>query len=106
MDSLPKSKHTPPPWVVANSGTCVVRDSKEFYMVASVFPHDPCDTCSDGPKSIEMRANARLIAAAPDLLAGAREALTALEKMYESTEIPESWVRPLRAAIAKAEGRP
>jgi hypothetical protein len=76
-----------------------------WHEAASVFAH-----CSDGSDEIG-RANARLIAAAPELLAGCRTAL----------EVAESWIHdqldgtssldgalaelaPVRAALAKATG--
>jgi hypothetical protein len=51
-------------------------------------------------------ANARLIAAAPDLLAAAAIALTDLYLKADKDEIPEEWtsVKVLLAAIAKATG--
>jgi len=42
-------------------------------------------------------ANARLIAAAPDLLA-------ALKEVLRCSALPDHWAAPARAAIAKAEG--
>lgn len=48
-------------------------------------------------------ANARLISAAPDLLAACRDMLAKIERMY-----PDDWTGTkalARAAIAKAEGK-
>lgn len=50
----------------------------------------------------QMRAWARLFAAAPDLLA----ALKAMMKYYDTPSAPWALLDPARAAIARAEGRP
>lgn len=64
---------------------------------------------SDCPENAE--ANARLIAAAPDLLAALKWALPFAEK-YENTfpggprqQLMEAKLTEVRAAIAKAEGK-
>jgi hypothetical protein len=65
-----KAQPTPGPWTFDNrSKTGAVWAGKAF--VASVYPNAPedWDGLSDYARLDEMRANARLIAAAPDLLA-------------------------------------
>jgi hypothetical protein len=47
-------------------------------------------------------ANARLIAAAPDLLFCCKKLLSAYEKRES---ISDGWVSEIRSAIAKAEGK-
>lgn len=47
----------------------------------------------------EARANAILITAAPDMLA-------ALKGIARNAALDDAWLDPVRAAIAKAEGRP
>lgn len=59
----------------------------------------PAGTGSSGPD--KQRANALLIAAAPDLLEAAKEALSFLDPQSEVFGIS----RRVKAAIAKAEGR-
>ena len=97
-------KHTPGPWVTENDHIVVRNyDGKltRLDSIAKVFP--------DFPLSDEAIANARLIAAAPDLL-------DALKVMLHGEEIGECecqktgfprlitrWEKA-RAAIAKAEG--
>jgi hypothetical protein len=89
------TKHTPGPWrvgkqwsVVADSeiGTHSDQQNREYYGGALV-----CE-------SVRTEANARLIAAAPELLEALKEAVCALEvcgKDFRATEVA-------RAAITKA----
>lgn len=98
------SAHTPGPWVL--SGWTAPDDYGWSIKVG------------DAPYRIEVsawsassEADARLIAAAPDLLAELRETLEALEVRYDGA--PDSSTRwmghriaRLEAAIAKAEGKP
>ena len=93
-------KHTPGPWVVGESCHTVGRLSVN---AATGRPLEIC-MCHwvdgfDDPED-EAPANARLIAAAPDLLAAAQEALACLADLGGD----ESPVPMLRAAIAKAGG--
>ena len=91
------AKHSPGPWVVAKSGVSV-------------------DAGHNGPRIRQestglrevLEANARLIAAAPDLLAAAHVALVALsELVLTKVSVPSDRVAydALEAAIEKAEGR-
>jgi len=90
------SKHTPGPWTVEISeGELVVGqpgpDGSIVY-VERYYPEDP-----------EHRANARLIAAAPELL----EALKKAEIILRLAPIlgkEEACLTEVQAAIAKAEG--
>lgn len=109
------SKHTPTPWRVGDDGTTVY-DANGYEIVdAAQGPH--LHETHDGNKGHwattpgayiersgdEERGIARLIAAAPELLAALRE----LERVYESGDL-ETEFRPAlnaaKAAIAKAEG--
>lgn len=76
-------KHTPGPWHVANG--CQIRGAKDQIAKAWMM------------RNGEGLANARLIAAAPELL----NALEAITEAYD-TSLPEYKVA--RAAIAKARG--
>lgn len=72
-------KHTPGIWTFRNdSMTGAVWAEKE--LIASVYPNAPegWDGASENERLDEMRANARLIAAAPDLL----EAVRALKAAF------------------------
>ena len=88
------SKHTPGPWRIdrgSKTGTArgisaSARNIVNFNGLAK-------------PMSNETEANARLIAAAPDLLDALRYVLDCIER----NEISD--MQPARAAIAKAEGR-
>lgn len=102
------SKHTPGPWSVIPYGGVGGKGEKieGFYI--------GCDLCRDGCHKIaklettkwsrDERANANLIAAAPDLL----EALENLADAYEKYKIDDfltSEVEDARAAIAKARAK-
>ena len=107
--------HTPGPWSFNNgSMTGAVWARKEF--VASVYPSAPedWDGFSDFAGLEEMRANARLIAAAPDLLAAAILAEDIIddflghlspEEQIACTDDPKAAaaLKALRAAIARAQ---
>ena len=87
------AKHTPGPW----------RDGTEGNF--RIYGRDGQDVAEALPRVLntrEWRANARLIAAAPDLL----EALKELQPFFEGEHHPDHpHCRQMRAAIAKAEGR-
>lgn len=87
------SKHTPAPWAVGTLGNDI------GVLAASDEPF--CRLFTSEETYDEALANARLIAAAPDLLSALKEAL------YAVTEIDNAHksLRRIRAAIAKAEGR-
>jgi hypothetical protein len=86
-------KHTPGPWLDYEGEVYAGK-----YLVADVWEHPSGDDVA--------RANARLIAAAPDML----DALRAIR--FEIECLSNHWVGPFKmavdrvdAAIAKAEGR-
>lgn len=94
------SAHTPGPWVVSNKGG----------MLNVSAPASGGALASLGiPKGEERFANARLIAAAPDLLAACEAvvSLLAVEGLKSPTvEVARAAVRKeLHAAIAKAVGK-
>lgn len=100
-----KTKHTSGPWKVADDltkdGTPIVRGGRHNEAV--------CYSAVDrllgekGPSDVEM-ANARLIAAAPDLL----EALKTVRCFYENAKYlsgdEEAILHEVRAAISRATG--
>jgi len=100
-------KHSPGPWQSKHdfdefglSNIIGNVDGETFADGTSRYTFDPI--CIVDTETAEWRANARLIAAAPDLLA----ALKALHQRYVmaiGNEGPEAL--SARAAIAKAEGR-
>ena len=96
MDNHPNrsKRHTPGPWSVGKSGTMIVapptRDFPHGQVVASVSP-------GPGKNTI---ANAKLIAAAPDMLA-------ALRRICSEVETPEDLLNAIRDAenlLRKTEG--
>jgi len=86
--------HTPGPWHVHPWGDNSYEINSTQLTVCNV-PGFSDETVDSG----SAESNARLIAAAPDLL----EALEGLMPMWESG-IDEPWVRKARAAIKKAKG--
>jgi hypothetical protein len=99
------AKHTPGPWVVgpiialenisitSENGESVIGTAKNLEIYAATYRNLR-------PLAAECEANARLIAAAPDLLAACIDALEVEEKM---AQCPDSELAArLRAAIAKA----
>ena len=123
------TKHTPGPWKVASC--CLIDQSpsgewfhKPIVSMADDFANAPC-ICDVDPKAYRKTqreamkpdpvalANARLIAAAPDLLAACRELVAFSFAAEESRGDYASALRDfcrlkrnIRAAIAEAEGRP
>lgn len=83
---MSKMMHTPRPWVYCEQ-TKTIRSKKENYWLATMDSWDG---------SVNNAANARLISAAPDLLA-------ALEGVIAKPRCLEMWIRA-RAAVAKAKG--
>lgn len=95
-DGQQKPAHTPGPWI-ANSCGVVLTEAR------SPAGHRATIAECNSPSAEVDLANARLIAAAPDLL----EALRALE-ILASRWLPyqdQDAINEARAAIAKAEGR-
>ena len=91
------TQHTPGPWVT--KGPHIMEAGPSFNWVASV-------QVSNMP---EWEANARLIAAAPELLEALQDlAEEAARSVYPQPDKPDSaWAKLVRAraAIAKATGR-
>lgn len=93
--------HTPGPWWVE------VSDDSERREVYDGFGH----TATVYGEPATAADNARLIAAAPELLSCCRELLAIVEDEYANDRYPEelkSWKRTISdtaKAIAKAEGR-
>ena len=100
-----QAKHTPGPWMMIKypGDKCYTIRTREAYRAESgegPIGHIPiAEICTDGQPD---EANARLIAAAPELLA-ALENMSAVPDCYgpEATAA----LRHARAAIAKATGK-
>jgi hypothetical protein len=97
------SKHTPGPWEIGNAphSDCRIYAPSEVHAIAKTYGPDlnGIGVCAlTGPMN---RADARLIAAAPELL----KALIALERTAGIPAMNDDPVRvKARAAIAKAKG--
>lgn len=93
--------HTPGPWTAHDLAGTPVNDPSvmsEKHCVATVWINDISRK--------QAGANARLTAAAPELLAALREMLSDYEEAYGGQLDDEPTVmRQARAALAKAEGR-
>lgn len=93
------TQHSPAPWINdGNTITAQVDPSEPSYIAPVCF--------LDGDWLPEIvAANARLIAAAPELLASLREIVTAIESDDADGYSPSGdWFREAKAAIAKATG--
>ena len=93
--------HTPGPWVVDDANPELVAQLVEgiYEYVASTAIGNFCSTERSGK---EEEANARLIAAAPDLLEACKKALEAICAGAELWMLEDVKLH-CRAAIAKAE---
>lgn len=99
------NKHTPGPWNLADSDLPVsqvaVASEKTFGRKHSTIAR-VVDPAFVGMSSTEGIANARLIAAAPEMLAALQDIIARLSPLA----IHESHFAMTRAAIAKATGEP
>lgn len=86
-----KAKHTSGGWIAVGRRVEHVNDS-----VPDICSCNPADFDQDERSDAEACANARLIAAAPELL-------EALKELDAKPEYTSSWIKA-RAAIAKATG--
>lgn len=102
---MTKATHTPAPWAFVIPDGMVVRHPQVY---SDTGPICNATWLGDG-KLGELTANARLIAAAPDLLAALTEAEAAVNRSVSGLQtyaVPD-WVRLLAAmqsAVAKATG--
>ena len=104
---MTEQKHTPGPWHTAGRPGNFVNDIHEMNIcrVNDTVSWQQGKSVSDGAWSGQ--ANARLIAAAPELLVAAEAALTdwhSKPRNFERREPP--YLAQLRVAIAKATRRP
>jgi spermidine/putrescine-binding protein len=93
------SKHTPGPWVTGNGKNGTRAETSVYAEIGDIYVKIAwCDATLGYPHCV---ANARLIAAAPDLL----EALKTLPQSLAATDDDlNRWLERAKAAIAKAEG--
>jgi hypothetical protein len=90
------AQHTPGPWKAEGWENLVVNSADGYTMTLA----------AGGKWAVlsELKANARLIAAAPDLLAALREVAGLWEDSDKTNGLAEIMARSARAAIAKAMG--
>ena len=93
--------HTPGPWWVTDSG---VRDSGGYICHTKPPTHYPDQNERYAKEVAERKANARLIAAAPELLQALRRAVLALAFAAESSPAMQDDYEAVSAVIAKATG--
>lgn len=110
------NKHTPGPWEFTTefngqtrdgvSGSIVSADAIFIAEIWDDYEAEPDDEATDGtPPAGTMTANARLIAAAPDLYSAIKDAMHYLDQTIgPCDEGCECILHALHAAIAKAEG--
>lgn len=105
------SKHTPGPWYTGNDGIIWRRNPNELYQnggeIAGEMMLAQAYKGWDGKKYVgyPVEANARLIAAAPDLLETAKAVVERWDSpLWREQEHTSTFINRLRAAIAKAEG--
>ena len=95
------SKHTKGPWIICYDGNI---DSKSGRSICAMG----FSTYKEYNDQPEMKANARLIAAAPELLEACKEQMRVIETMGNKTgcwPINDDNLQMAKAAIAKAEGK-
>ena len=109
-----EAKHTPGPWTtsIGTSGARVHVNNDFNHPLSFGFSYSDIDA----EEQAEGQANARLIAAGPELLEACEMALTYLvthrpegnirRDFHAFNEHENDAVKPLRAAIAKATGEP
>jgi hypothetical protein len=105
--------HTPGPWTLDKATGKFGHKTNDIVAPLEGDPHFSQQiVCVMGTDVDDMEANARLIAAAPELLAALKEAhniLTATSLLVKSEQfnsyLRDEFLPRVRAAIAKAEGR-
>jgi hypothetical protein len=91
------SKHTPGPWLTTES---TEHWGRVNVTVQAAFTGNEIATAWQGTADVN-RANARLIAAAPDLLEALKELVAAAGGVNAG---PLTWLAKARATIARATG--
>ena len=105
-------KHTPAPWRVSNESPRIIKKdyraigSDAGFLIASTMGHDNSGFYASEQ---EADANARLIAAAPELYESLADALADYDNwVSDEDNYPHehlvAWAEKARAAIAKAKG--
>lgn len=101
------AKHTPGPWRVSEqSPTIIKQDMRMIGNESGVLIGSASGYTGSGffPTDEEAVANARLIAAAPELLEALEEVMSMLGSELVKDTLGYEWHDKARAAIAKATG--
>ena len=112
------SKHTPGPWIINYAGGLEAGEGVIPHHANSIGPHGAGNVChvyygdyptgtpiADYPQAIEENiANARLIAAAPDLLEALERLLPNVEYLADGRAEVIAQIKDATAAITKAKG--
>lgn len=96
--------HTPGPWEISGAALDIRANAGGMRMIASVYQPETHPLAPTDAMSV---ANARLIAAAPDLLAALKQSELAVAELCVGQDpANECWniLAQVRAAIAKAKG--
>ncbi|MBI1296688.1 hypothetical protein GC175_17165 [bacterium] len=108
---MPESKHTPAPWCAAPAKSLTGRVLRDYYWTVKAGDTTVADLFGEinkrSAKHPELEANARLIAAAPELLEACKWLLKDLSYKAPEQIAPEvaaHYTSRLTAIIAKAEG--
>jgi hypothetical protein len=96
MKTETKHTHTKGPWRTEGWENLVVNSADGYTMMLAAGGKDACLD--------ELKANARLIAAAPELFEALREVAGLWEDSDKTNGLAEIMARLARAAIHKAEG--
>jgi hypothetical protein len=101
-------QHTPGPWrwVPEPDTASPWRDYGDLYSASSEVVLSGWENDFEGGVRVNSHADARLIAAAPEMLAALESAADELERLmsWHGTEVWPSVLRDARAAIAKVRG--
>ena len=90
---------TPGPWQLHSDGLSVFGTGPNRQQVADLA------ICSPNLPTSEMFANARLVAAAPELVGCCRELLAVIDRHFDQDSLAAVVAR-MRDVIAKVDGRP
>ena len=99
------TKHTPGPWTIDTRFHvyAILDPTGQEITFQDTAPQEDCGSVtSRGRTAEETQANARLMAAAPDLLEAAEEAARWWDNQESLDSAP--WIYAIREAIAKAKG--
>jgi hypothetical protein len=99
-DTMSDNKHTPGPWRVGDAGTTVFGPP-----TGNPAPRTIGYITRHATEGATDRANARLMAAAPDILAALEDVETFITDGTWDPHDASMQLAQVRAAIAKAEGR-